>query len=197
MNVINVMTSMINKGFINTGFQTFYISKEQSNCPLISEIIRVGKKFKERGILNNAIGTISLGYGKRILINGKDVDLANINREDILEIVDYDPIKKIALTIGQKEPDIETPIHWLIHHARNDVNAVIQLNSKQLIENIAIQIPETEKEQASGTLELAKEILKALRNSKRIIVKNKGVLFVGSNLKEAEELALKSCEETK
>ena len=191
------MSSMINEDLINASFQTFYVSKEQSNCPLIADIIKVGRKFKEIGLLKNALVTISLSYGKRIIINGKDTDFGNINREDILEIVDYDPIKKIALTIGQKEPDMETPVHWLIQHARHDVNAIIQLNGKKLLEKISIHIPETEKEQAYGTLELAKEILKALRGSKSIRVKNKGLLFIGTSLKEAEELIQKVCEETK
>jgi len=188
---------MIRRNLTNLSFQTFYVSQEQSNCPLVSDIIRIGKKFEEHGLLKNNSGVISLGYGKRILINGNDVSLANVKGEDILEIVDYDPVKKIVLAIGQKEPHIETPVHWIIHHARNDVNAIIQLNDENLVKRRSKKLPTTEKEYPPGSLELAKEILKALRTSKSIAIKDKGALFVGTCLKEAEGLVLKTYGESK
>jgi len=189
--------AMIRRNLANLSFQTFYVSREQSNCPLISDIIRVGKNLEKYGLLKNNSGVISLGYGKRILINGNDVSLAEVEREDVLEIVDYDPVKKIVLAIGQKEPRIETPVHWIIHHARNDVNAIIQLNDENLAEKLLKKLPTTEKTYPSRTLELAKEILKVLRTSKSIAIKDKGALFVGTCLKEAEDLVLKTYEESK
>jgi len=179
----------------NLSFQTFFASKEQSNCPLIPHIVRIGKKLKEMGLLKDGSGVVSLGYGKRVLINGNDVSLGDVRGEDILEIVDYNPVKRIVLTIGDKEPNVETPVHWLIHHAREDVNAVVQINSKKLVEKFSKKLPSTEKEWPSGTLELTKEILKTLRTGKIILIKNKGILFVGRNLKEVEDLIVKTYEE--
>jgi ribulose-5-phosphate 4-epimerase/fuculose-1-phosphate aldolase len=129
---------------------------------------------------------MSVRYGKRIVINGNNANLANLKREEIIEIVDYDPFKKIVLSIGQIEPNIETPVHCIIHRAREDVNAIIELNSEKLSKNL----PSTEKEYPPGSLELAKEILGVLRTHKGIIIKNKGVLFVGTSLKEAEDLVI-------
>lgn len=189
---------MIDKNLVNPSFQTFYISHEQSNCPHISGIIKVSKKFKNLGLLDIiTTAVISLSYGKRVLINGNNVDFENIKKEELLEIVDYDPVKKIVLAIGQKEPNVETPVHWLIHHARDDVNAIIQLNSKKLVEQFSKKLPVTEKEHPSGSLELAKEVLKTLRMSKSIVLINKGVLFVGVSLKEVEDLVLKTYEGSK
>jgi len=178
-------------------FQTFYASKEQSNCPLIPDIVRIGKKLKEMGLLKGGAGVASLGYGRRILINAGEKSLGDVGREDVLEVVDYDPVKRVVLTIGDKEPNAETPVHWLIHHARDDVNAIVQINSKKIAERFSKKLPTTEKEWPSGTLELAKEILKALRTSKGILIKNKGAIFVGTSLKEVEDLILKNYEGTK
>ena len=178
---------MIGGNLTNPYFRTFYVSREESNCPLISDIIRVCKNFETIGLLENTTGAISLGYGKRIVMNGSNVNLAKLKREEILEIVDYDPIKKVVLAMGPIEPCIETPVHCIIHRAREDVNAIIQLNSEKLFKNL----PSTEKEYPPGTLELAKEILKILRTSKSVMIKNEGVLFVGTSLKETEELVLK------
>jgi ribulose-5-phosphate 4-epimerase/fuculose-1-phosphate aldolase len=183
---------MNRKKITNTNFQTFFVSKEQSICPQISDIVRSGKKLKEKGLPGDVTGFISLSYGKRILINGKNTKLMDVKKRDIIEIVDYDPIKNIFLAIGQKEPSIETPIHWLIHHAREDVNAVIQLNDENIVEKLTKKLPVIEKEYPSGSLEQAKEVLKTLRTGKNIVMKNKGVLFVGTSLKEAEDSALTS-----
>jgi len=188
---------MIDENLMYPSFQTFFISTERSNCPLISNVIITCKKFKEMGLLKDTTGIVSLSYGKRILINGSNADLKDIKREDILEIVDYDPAKKIVLAIGRIEPHIETPVHWIIQHARNDVKAIIQLNGEKIIERFSKYLPVTEKEYPPGTLELAKEILKMLRKSKRIAIKDRGVLFVGASLKEVNDLILKTYEEYK
>ncbi len=192
------MYSMIDRNFTNINFQTFFVSREQSNCPLITDIARLGKKLKDSDILENVTSAIvSLGYGKRILINCNYTDLTKIKRENLLEIVDYDPVKKVLLAIGPGEPLIETPVHWMIHHARDDVNAIVQINKEELAERLAKKYPTTEEEKPSGTLDLAKEILKTLRTDKNIVIKNKGVLFIGNNVKEVENAVLKICEDLK
>lgn len=188
---------MIRRNLTNLSFQTFYVSHEQSHCPLVSDMIRLGKNFGETSLPEDTTGVISLGYGKRIIINGNNIDLENLKIEDVLEIVDYDPVKKIVLAMGPTEPNVDTPVHWLIHHARDDVNAVIQLNGEKLVEKFSKKLPTTEKEYTSGTLELAKEILRTLRtsNSKNILLKDKGILFVGASVKEVEDIVIKICEE--
>ena len=184
---------MINKEGINP-FQTYYASREQSNSPVIPEIVRISKKLETLTLLENSTTTISLGYGKRIVINGSNADFKNIKRDDIIEVADYDPVKKIVLALGQIEPTIDTPLHYMIHYARNDVNAIVQINNNDLVNKFSDYLPSTEKEQPDGTLEQIKEVLKTLRNSKSIILKNKGILFVGLNTKEVEDLIVKTCE---
>ncbi len=182
----------------NLSFQTFYVSKEISKCPLISEIVQVSKKFKTIDILKEIVDiSVSLKYGKRVLINTKNIDFSEIKAEDFLEIIDYDPLKKVLLVIGLKEPRIETPVHWLIHHARNEVNAIIQIDDVKLVGQLEKKIPLIEKEYPIGTLEQTKEILRMLRNSKKILIKNQSAIFVGNSMKDAEDLVLNACEELK
>ncbi len=180
----------------NQDFQTFFISRELSNCPLIKDVLTTIKKIEEKKITGkNHTGVISVSYGKRVLINAADTNLKNVSKESLLEIVDYDPVKKNLLVIGIKEPHVETPVHWLIHHARDDVNAIIQLSDRELAKNFSKKLPVTEKEYPPGTLNLAKEVLKKLRTSKSIVLKNNGILFTGYNLKEVEKLIFDTCEE--
>jgi ribulose-5-phosphate 4-epimerase/fuculose-1-phosphate aldolase len=184
---------MINQAYPNFSFQTFYVSREVSNCPYISEIIEVIKRFKNVNLLKDKFEiSTSIKYGKRILINGNVANMFESKNEDFLEIVDYNPIKKVLLVMGPKEPLIETPIHWLVHHARDEVKAIFQINNKQIIKKFKNKIPTTEKEYQNGTIEQAKEILLKLRNSKIVIIKNQGVIFVGNSLKDIEDLILKN-----
>jgi len=167
--------------------QTFYVSRETSNCPLISEMIKLGKNLTEIKLSNKETGVVSLDYGKRLLINAKNIDVKNMTQHDVVEIVDYDPLKNIMMVIGTKDPCLETPVHWIIQKARHDINALLQINSTILFERFKGTFPSTEKEVKPNTLDSAKEILKTLRTGKIILIKNQGILFAGINLKEIQD----------
>jgi hypothetical protein len=187
---------MIDEQNTNPFFQTFYVSREISRSPLIADIIRINRRLIEEDLLKNAKIIISLRYGKRILINANYSDKNEINHKDIIEIIDYNPIKNIILAIGQKDPFIETTLHWLIHYARNDINAIIQLQGENILKKKLKDVTSTEKEFPIGTLDLIKEVLKSLRNSNKIMIKNIGPLFIGINSNEVENLVLKTYEES-
>lgn len=182
--------------FPNLSFQSFYISKEQTNSPLLVNIIKIGKKLKEKGILpDNTSATISLGFGKRILINSDVEDFSNIKKEELIEIVDYNPIKNILLVIGPMEPKIETPIHWMIHHARKEVNSIVQIYNGTLAEKLFNNIPLVNDKYPIGSIENIKEILKSLSFNNKIIIGYDSILFVGNRLSEVEDIIFKTFEE--
>jgi hypothetical protein len=167
--------------------QTLFISREVSNCPLIAEMIKLGQRLEELGLTDKEIGIMSMDYGKRLLINAKNVDIKKMTQHDVVEIVDYEPLKNIMMVIGPKEPDMETSVHWIIQKARYDINAILQIKSKALFEKFQKTLPTTENETPPASLEQAKEILKTLRNGKIILIKNEGILFAGINMKEIRD----------
>ena len=155
----------------HTLFQTFFVSREISISPMIVDIIKFGKKLE--GLkLKDAICSISLAYGKRLLINARDVDVKQMKQQDIVEIADYDTIKTIVLAIGKKNPC--------------NVHAVVEIKSKKMYENCCDYLPVTEKTPC-GTIDRAKAVLKTLRDSKNICIKDEGILLVGVHLKEIED----------
>lgn len=168
--------------------QIIFVSRETSNCPLIAEMMKLGQELKDLGIPEADTGIVSLDFGKRLLINGKNVDIKKMNRQDVVEIVDYDPLKNIIMVIGTKDPCQQMPVHWMIQKARHDINALLQINSKTLAEKYKGNFPSTEKVTPVGTLEQAKEILKTLREGKTIIVRDEGLLFSGINILEIENM---------
>ena len=166
--------------------QTFFVSRQPSMSPLTAEMKQFGKKLVQLKLHKDNKIIISTDYGNRVLITKDNINADEIQQDDITEIVDYDPIKKITMAIGKKDPNINTPVHWIIHRARTDVHAVVQIINTDLIEKYQKKLPIT-KEKPPATLESAKEILKNIRENKTILIPNQGLLFVGFNLKEIEQ----------
>jgi ribulose-5-phosphate 4-epimerase/fuculose-1-phosphate aldolase len=153
-----------------------------SKCNGIKEIVQLGKKLDEMGIVDHESGSISIRYGKRIVITKAGAQMGKIKNEDMVEVIDYDPIKNLALVIGLAEPNSETPMHWLIYDAMDKINAIIHVHA------MSEAIPTTENEKPYGTLELAMEVLKTFRKGNFINIKNNGSIAIGRNLEEAMRL---------
>ncbi len=165
-------------------FQTFYVSKEESACPLIPNIFNLAKTLNKLKIEGDSNFTISIKFGKRIIINSEKSNFKNLEISDILEVVDYNPIKKTALIIGKKSPSENLPIHWIVQNAKDHVNFVLQIDNKDLsIKNI----PETNIQGKTISIDLIKDILRTLKEKNEIIVKNKGLIIVGQSLKDIEK----------
>jgi len=184
---------MIERNIAPVLFQTFFVSREISVSPMIVDIIRLGKKIEELSLKETECN-ISLSYGKRLLINARDVNVEHMKQQDIIEIVDYDPIKNIVLAIGKKYPCIETPVHWIIQKAIYDLHAVVEIRSKKLYETCCNYIPVVKK-MPCGTIDRAKAVLKTLQNEKSICIQEEGILLTGLYLKEIEDSLIKIIEE--
>jgi hypothetical protein len=182
---------MSEKNLPSPPLQTLFVSKEACNCPLIAEMMKLGQKLEDIGCAEKEIGILSLDYGKRLLINAKNVDVKQMKQQDVVEIVDYDPLKNMMLVIGAKDPCRDAPVHWIIQKARHDVNVLLQINSMRLLEKLKGSLPITVNETPPATLDRAKEILRTLREGKTILIKNEGVLLAGINIKEIEDSLMK------
>ena len=160
--------------------RVIFLSKEEVKNPLVEEIKEAGKIVKEKGLVEGSFGNISARYGKRMIITASGSDLGNLGDDDFVEVIDYNPITDIALVIGLKKPSIETPMHWLIYK-KPEINAIIHTHK------IFDFAPTTEKYAPPGSIELAMEALKALKNANLINLKEHGSVAVGFDLKKALE----------
>ncbi|PNX52640.1 MAG: hypothetical protein BV458_08525 [Thermoplasmata archaeon M9B2D] len=166
---------------------TLFVSREVSHCPLIAEILAIGKTLQTLGLPEKETGIMSLDYGKRLLINAKNADVKTMTQQDVVEIVDYDPLKNIMMVIGATDPSSETPVHWIIQKARHDINVLLQINSVPLFEKWNHSLPATEKDTKPSSLERAKELLRILQKGRIILIKNEGIVFGGINVKEIHD----------
>jgi L-fuculose-phosphate aldolase len=184
-----------------TGFQTFFASREISKCSLVGDIISTSKRLYEIGLFERNIGEISVRYGNRIVMTTNNSNMKNLSLEDLVEIVDYDPIKQVALVIGLNEPSREVQMHWLIYRARKDVNAIIHVNDLAALDKVDIvksgNIPVIEKGERYNAIKSTLEVIKALKDSKYVLIRDYGSVAIGMNLKDAEEIVMKIHEECK
>ncbi len=165
--------------------QVFYTSKEETNCPFVVDLIKIIKKLKEKKLIKeNDQPTISFTYGKRILINSLIKDLSKIKKEELLEIVDYDPVKNNLLVIGSADPKIETTLHYMLHYAKKEIKIVLQLNNNEILEKIGKKVPILDDKLPINSIDFIKQVLKTLRDNKILGIKNKGMLIVSKNSEE-------------
>ena len=175
-------------GLTNLALQVFYVSREETTCPLLIEMIKTGKNLKEKEILSEGnSATISMKYGKRILINSDVEDFSRIQKEELLEVVDYNPLNNNLLLIGPSDPKVETTLHWMIHHARDEVNVVVQINDKKLLKNIKDNVMLSSEKTPIHNIEFIKQALKKLRDDKKIFIKDTGVIYVGENSRDVAD----------
>jgi len=176
-------------GLTNLALQVFYVSREETNCPLLIEMIKTGKNLKEKEILTDKnSATISMKYGKRILINSNVEDFSKLKKEELIEVVDYNPLNNNLLIIGPSDPKTETTLHWMIHHARNEVNVVVQINDKKLLEKINENKMLSIEKSPIHNINFIKQALKKLRNEKKIFIKDTGIIYVGKSPKEITKM---------
>ncbi|ODS42830.1 MAG: hypothetical protein MSIBF_06035 [Candidatus Altiarchaeales archaeon IMC4] len=153
-----------------------------------SGLIAAGKTLSKIGVVAKAVGNISVRIGGGMLITGAGSDLGDMSAEDIVYVGDYRA--GVCRARGKKEPSSETPMHWSVYSEFPEVNAIVHVHDKAVMENGAV-IKTTEREEPYGTPELAGQVVDALRPDNRyIIIKNHGCLAVGKTLSEAVKLAM-------
>jgi methanogenic corrinoid protein MtbC1 len=100
--------------------------------------------------------------------------------EDFIEIVDYNPVKKIFLSIGPNNPDFNMTFHWLVQNARKEINILVQLKSNLLINKIINNNFKNEKQIKENSIEIVKDILIKLRKNNSIYLENYGIFVIGT-----------------
>ena len=180
------------KMIIDRHIKSVKLTNELSNFFLIPDIIKFIKELNEKiNFKSDEDIIISIKYGKRIVVNNSNLNLNNINPNDFVEIVDYNPLKNMFLTIGPNKPDFNMTIHWIIQNARRDKNVLVQI-----IRNNLIEINQYNKDKIKETsIEISKDILKKFRESDIIYTDKQEIFLIGNNLKEINLMINKKIED--
>jgi len=184
-------------------FNTVFVSDRIPNDNKLGELKKWSKTFQESGLTpevqGNFTGNLSFRSKDGFVITASGLK----DKEDLEDICfvyvkAYDEQGNTFFVEGQTKPSSESIMHHLIYKACGDVKAVFHGHNDTIIAHAEeLKLPVTEKEYESGTVELAKEVLKVLGDHKMIVLRNHGFVSLGNTMKEAGELALATLNQSK
>lgn len=164
-----------------------------------SELIKYGKFIYAQNFVTGTGGNISVRVKDKIYIKASQVSLESSTKEDYNE-VDL----KTGKTICLKGPcSIEVPMHVACYKARPDIGAVVHTHpvygtilgmlvkklgfiSYESMFTLKSEVPVVNYKQP-GSIKLANAVKKMIKKHNAVLLKNHGVIVVGSSLKEAYE----------
>ena len=168
-------------------FNMHCLSQEESNNPLIPSLIRLGKLIKESYADSGHDVTLAAGYGKRMIITKRNLDIAHIERTDILEVVDVDPVKKTILFFGPMNPPMIAPLLFMIPYAKKEVQFLISfsVNEEKVKENVFDSLKHIPCK--TTFLEMLSEVLKTLQQDTSMMIDEKVVIMTAESLQQMEK----------
>ncbi len=173
-----------------------------SEDELKDEIIRISKTLYDRSLITALGGNISarLPGAREFWITPSQVFKGALKADDLIKLnLDGEVVE------GLLKPSIEWPTHAAIYKVRPDINAVVHAHNPMVLgltlagkklkttitDEAVILLRRVEEVEFRfpGTTYLAEAIAEAAsRGARAIILKNHGVLGLGTNLLEAEAI---------
>ncbi len=146
----------------------------------VQEFVENGRLIGEKGLAIKSGGNMSVRVPGGILITSTGSILSNLKQDEITFVGSAD--SEVVYFTGFKKPSSETITHWMIYQRRPDAKAIAHVNvgSKDSM-NIAV----TEREIPYGTKELGEDTSKLLKETRIVMMKNHGLISIGSTLAEA------------
>jgi ribulose-5-phosphate 4-epimerase/fuculose-1-phosphate aldolase len=184
-------------------FNTVFVSDRIPSVSKLGELKKWSKIFQESGLTpevqGNFTGNLSLRSKDGFVITASGLkDKEDLEDVCFVYVKAYDEQYNTFFVEGQTKPSSESIMHHLIYKTCGDVNAVFHGHNDSIIAHAEeLRLPVTEKEYESGTLELAKEVLKILGDHKLIVLRNHGFVSLGNTMKDAGELALATLNQSK
>ncbi|MCX8204861.1 MAG: class II aldolase/adducin family protein [Candidatus Nezhaarchaeota archaeon] len=174
-------------------------SSLSSEEALKREICRTMARLYFRGLISALSGNASarLLEAKEFWITPSGVFKGGLRPRDLVKVDLYGNVVE-----GSMRPSIEAPLHAVIYRKRSDVNAVVHSHSPitvglasaglgaRLIAETAPPMGEVKilPWAPPGTAELARLVEKNVDDAKALVLVDHGVVGVGRNLLEAEEV---------
>jgi L-fuculose-phosphate aldolase len=162
-----------------------------------TEIIAVGRKMIESGLVTGSWGNISVRIDEdTIAITPSGRNYLSLQADDIVLV------SQAGNTLaGVLKPSSELPLHLAVYQSRRDIQAIVHTHSvfasacavahkaiAPIIEDL-VQVVGGSVDVAPyalpGTTELAENAVKSLGNKNAVLLANHGVLGCGATLQEA------------
>jgi L-fuculose-phosphate aldolase len=184
-------------------FNTVFVSDQAPSDARIDELKEWCERFQRNGLTpefeGNYTGNLSFRSGEGFVITVSGLkSKENLTDDCFVYVKDYEEQSNTFYVEGKKQPSSESVMHSLIYTNHEEVNAVFHGHNDTIVANAKkLGVSVTEKEYDSGTIALAKEVLKVLEDNNLIVLKNHGFVSLGRTMKEAGELALATLKRSK
>jgi ribulose-5-phosphate 4-epimerase/fuculose-1-phosphate aldolase len=191
----------MNEGRIR--FVISFISNQVPHDTRIEELKEWSKIFQRKGLTpefeGKYTGNLSFRSNEGFIITASGLKCKqNLNDDCFVYVKTYDQQNNTIYVEGSKQPSSEAVMHYLIYKKHKEVNAVFHGHSRAILMNAQkLGFPVTKRKYEPGTIELAKEALKALENKNLVALKIHGFVSVGTTMREAGELALSTLKQSK
>jgi hypothetical protein len=179
-------------------FSHFYyhrLSSEEINNDLIPQISELGKYIHLHANHFVKESTIAISYGKRLIITGENRMVNMIKKENMIEIIDVNPVKKHVLYFGSAIPSRYTPLLYLIHYAKKEIQVQLFITFKEDRAKHFKMISASFINDENTFMDLVKSVLISLQTHDHVIINNKYLLMTGPT-KQSIETSLKQVGET-
>jgi len=151
----------------------------ETSALLLNKILATLPEECLKGIAGNVSAKLSDG----IIISASGSSLKNLIILDDYCKVTSRYNDRIVEYYGNKIPSSETKLHQLIYSERKDVQFVFHIHIPNLEKlQLLNRYPITKRFFPYGTINLAKEAVKALGSNNIVILKNHGIVIVGEKL---------------
>lgn len=175
-------------------FSAVFLARTSPSDVKIAQLAQWGKNFYVMGLVKEMEGNLSFRTRLGFIISGTGVPLNTLTPETVAEVtgVVYGLNRTSVYIKGQVVPSRESILHSQIYEERSDVNAIFHVHDSVLMshaEKLGIPVTSTEKE--AGSQELAKEAVNLLKFNKDVryfVLKNHGVIALGTTMDEAGKL---------
>lgn len=151
----------------------------------VQEFIDNGKLIDKNGLAIGSGGNMSVRVLGGILITSTGSMLSDLRPDEIV-FVGAANSDAVYFT-GSKKPSSETITHWMIYQKNPGVKAISHVNTgPKNSKNITV----SEREIPYGTKELGDDIAMLLQKADVVMMKNHGLMAIGSSLAEATRLVI-------
>lgn len=177
-------------------FNTVFLAKSVLIDSKITRMSRWGKKFYTMGLVQGMEGNLSYRTQLGFIISGTGVELDKISPETVVEVTGlvYGLNKTSVYVKGTIFPSRETILHSQIYEELPSINAIFHVHDNWVVENARkLHIPVTSVEKEAGSQKLAQEalsLLKFKRDLRYFVLKNHGIIALGTTMDEAGKLVV-------
>lgn len=172
-------------------FRTVFHGRDLVADERIPALIACGRRFAELGLAEANNGYLALRSPLGMTIKTGGASLGALSHGTFATVLDYDPVHHVVVAQGPAEPSSESAMAWMVFRHRPEVGAIVHVHAPApeapddpgtLPEGLSVTGAEAE----YGTLDIAKQCLRGLRDGHTVWLRDHGYVTVGRDLAMAE-----------